>query len=134
MRFNRISRRLVIWSRRLMSIRILRLKLKIFSIRLLCWRNKFKGSISLLTKRMGLLLIWKRISLIFILKLIITSRMSKRYNNPKIISGSINNRMITLKESWMDGKGRQRRLMPSRKELRVNFSNMSKKRIAYRTC
>jgi len=83
---------------------------------------------------MDLLLILKKINLTSILKSTITNLINKKYNNQKIISESINNKLITLKESWMDGKERPNKLMLRLKEFKENCSNMLRKKIVYPTC
>lgn len=83
---------------------------------------------------MDLLLILKKINLTSILKSTITNLINKKYNNQKTISESINNKLITLKESWMDGKERPNKLMLRLKEFKENCSNMLRKKIVYPTC
>ncbi len=93
-RFKHIRRRLVIWSRLLTSIRLLRLRWKIFSIRLLSWLRILRDWISWLMRRMRWLVTCNEISWTCIPRLIITSRMSKRYNNLRITFVSISNKWM----------------------------------------
>lgn len=134
MKSNHTSPRLTIFNKLLMNTKTSKSKLKIFNIKLSCLHKKLKDSINLSMKRMDLSLTLKKINSISIRKLTTTNLINKKYNNLKITSESINNKLITLKESWMDGKERPNKLMLKLKELRENFSNMHKKKIVYRTC
>lgn len=134
MKFNHTSQRSVIFNKLSMSTEALRSRSKILNIKSSCLHKKQKDSTNLLMKRMDLLLILKKINLTSILKSTITNLINKKYNNQKIISESINNKLITLKESWMDGKERPNKLMLRLKEFKENCSNMLRKKIVYPTC
>lgn len=134
MKSNHTSPRSIIFNKLLMNTETLKSKLKILNIKSLCLHKKLKDSINLSMKRMDSLLISKKINSTSILKLITTNHMNKKYNNQKTTSESINNKLITLKENWMDGKEKPNKLMLKLKELKENFSNMLKKRIVYQTC
>lgn len=134
MKFNHINPRSTIFNKLLMNTETLKSKLKILNIKSSCLHKKLKDSINSSMKRMDLLLTLKKINSISIRKLTTTNLINKKYNNLKITSESINNKLITLKESWMDGKERPNKLMLKLKELRENFSNMHKKKIVYQTC
>lgn len=134
MKFNHTSPRLAIFNKLSMSTEALKLKSKILNIKSSCLHKKYKDSTNLLMKRMDLLLILKKTNLTFILKSITTNLINKKYNNQKTISESINNKLITLKESWMGGKERPNKPMLRLKELKANCSNMLRKKIVYQTC
>lgn len=134
MKFNHTNPRSTIFNKLLMSTETLKSKLKILNIKSSCLHKKLKDSINSSMKRMDLLLTLKKINSISILKLTTTNLINKKFNNQKTTSESINNKLITLKESWMDGKERLNKLMVKLKEFRENFSNMHKKKIVYQTC
>lgn len=134
MKFNHTNPRSTIFNKLLMNTETLKSKLKILNIKSSCLHKKLKDSTNLSMKRMDLLLTLKKINSISILKLTTTNLINKKFNNQKTTSESINNKLIALKESWMDGKERPNKLMLKLKEFRENFSNMHKKKIVYQTC